>query len=515
MFTKIFKNLSLRTRLIILTAFALVSVFAAIFVAWRLVKTTQTFTVFQTENELRAAARELAQEIRLAPNGYERESFPPNAPPKKPRPPHVERIINQYQNAFERLTAITLHPSDKIAGGFYRQSDAQIFGYVAGDSSFPADFEKFSAAAATKAAITESIGAQRNSVRKISDGGDVFLLAVEPSAANFSGNSDASAAWTIERLPNFAASDTANFAALGFLVLATFGVCIFAFATVRDLRNDTANIKRDVANLELNLNAEMPAPQTKEFAVIVQAINDLSRRLHANLAKQKQLETSLRQNEKLSALGRVASGVAHEIRNPLAAIKLKIQIAQRGEIDKNLDSTFRVVTEEIERLDQIVKRLLEFGKAQNLHFAALDLHELLRERADFFADLAAQKNVVIERENLADSLIVKGDENRLTEVFDNLLKNALNSIKNAGTITVKSNSANDLARIEISDTGVGIGADEHEKIFEPFYTTGDDGTGLGLAIAREIVEAHGGKIYFESELGRGTIFTVDLPASIK
>src|SRR6185369_6876848 len=184
---------------------------------------------------------------------------------------------------------------------------------------------------------------QKNLTRRISDGSNTFLLAVEPVPANDL------AAWTIRFLPNFAASDSASLAALALLILAICGVSFFAFVTVRDLQRDTVNIKNELANLELNLEDELPVPQTKEFAVIVAAINDLSHRLHTNLEKQKQLETSLRQSEKLSALGRVVSGVAHEIRNPLAAIKLKIQIAQRKAIDEKLDPTFRVVTEEVER----------------------------------------------------------------------------------------------------------------------------------------------------------------------
>lgn len=294
MFPTIFKNLSLRTRLILLTAFALVSICAAIFVAWRLVKTTQTFTVFQTENNLRSAARELAREIRFSPNGFESETVAPTAPSKPkspPVPPHVAEILRNYSDSFERLTAMTLHPSEHIAGGFYQQSDEQFFGYIAKDSSLPKRIENFSQAAEIESAIQKSIDEQKSSTGKITAGNDVYLLAVEPVAANSSGSSNASAAWTIERLPNFAQEgDRTNFVALGFLVLATFGVSLFAFATVRDLRRDTANIKAELAALELNLEADLPAPETKEFAVVVAAINDLSGRLRVNLAKQKQLE---------------------------------------------------------------------------------------------------------------------------------------------------------------------------------------------------------------------------------
>lgn len=499
--------MSLRTRLILLTAFALVSVFAAAFVAWRLVKTTQTFTVFQTENELRSAARELAQEIRISPNGFEPEIAAPPKPKLPPVPPHVAGILREYSDSFTRLTAITLHSSSRVAGGFYRQADEKFFGYVSKDSSMPNQLEKFPQVAEIKAAINESTVERKSLTRKIAVGNDVYLLAVEPILSD----APASAAWTLERLPNFAQSDWANFAALGFLILATFGVSVFAFVTVRDLRRDTASIQMELAALELDLVRALPAPETKEFVGIVHAINDLSKRLRVNLEKQKQLETDLRRSEKLSALGRVASGVAHEIRNPLAAIKLKIQIAQRGALDEKLGETFRVVVEEIERLDRIVGRLLEFGKAQNLQFSTVNLNELLSRRAAFFADVAAQKNVVIENENSDANLIVRADEKRLTEVFDNLLRNALSAIGDAGEISIKTAAENKFVKIEISDTGAGINREERERIFEPFFTTRDDGTGLGLAISREIVEAHGGKIGFESERGRGTKFFVELP----
>lgn len=517
MIRPILPKISLRMRLVLLTAFALFSLIAAMFIAWRLAQTTQTFAAYQAENQVTSAVRELAQEARLNPQGFT-STTNIETPPKKsknlsrPLPPHIERILEIYNEPFTRLSAIALHRFAEVAGGFYRADTDDFFGYAPNDSALPNAIGNFSQGETLKNLARQSVGENKSLTQTASDGKETFLLAVEPLDEN---SNQISASFAVKRLPNFyGVSDLPNLAALVLLALATFGIIIFTFKTVRDLQTDTQNIQTDLLALESDLTNQIAAPRTPEFSRIVHAINLLAENLRQNLIKQKFLEKDLRRSEKLSALGRVASGVAHEIRNPLSAIKLKVQLAMRRNYNAaKLDETFQIVLSEIERLDSLVKRLLSFNKTSEMQFDEIDLSKLLQNRVEFFHELAAQQNIAVELTTETDNFKIEADAQRLTEVFDNLLQNALSAMPNGGEIQANMFRENKFISVKITDTGCGISELESEKIFEPFFTIRDNGTGLGLAIAREIVEAHHGEISFKSERGKGTTFFVKLPVN--
>ena len=266
--------------------------------------------------------------------------------------------------------------------------------------------------------------------------------------------------------------------------------------------------------MERDLDKELTRPKTAEFSRIVSGINELSAKLRENIARQTELERDLRRGEKLSALGRVASGVAHEIRNPLSAIKLKVQLAKRDhQTDAKLARTFDVVLSEIDRRDLIVKRLLNFSKTSDLRLATFDLNKLLASRVDFFRETAAHKAISLIFREIARATVIDGDKDRLAEVFDNLITNSIAALPSGGNITLSGEimEADGEILISVTDDGCGIAIEDQPKVFEPFFTRSDDGTGLGLAIAREIVESHKGEIFFTSEVGSGTTFYVRLP----
>jgi signal transduction histidine kinase len=229
------------------------------------------------------------------------------------------------------------------------------------------------------------------------------------------------------------------------------------------------------------------------------------------------LEQELAQRERLAALGRVVAGVAHEVRNPLAAMKLKIQLARRSSYaPEKLAATFDVVTAEIDRLDTLVRRLLELGGPQTLQRSAVDLGELVCRRVAFFTDLATRAGVVITTSALPDTIVVGGDGNRLAQVVDNIIQNALDAMPNGGRLTISSDRVEleagaASARLRFEDTGPGITAEDGAHIFEPFHTGRDAGTGLGLAIARAIIEEHGGRLAFVNRDGGGAAFVIELP----
>jgi len=301
--------------------------------------------------------------------------------------------------------------------------------------------------------------------------------------------------------------------ALGLSILAVSGL---ALLTVRDLRSGVTGIEAGLAGLTTDLNREISPPSTAELARIAAAINELAATLRTNIARRAELEQELAQSERLSALGRVVAGVAHEVRNPLAAIKLKVQMARRSSYaPEKLPETFSVVEAEIERLDTLVRRLLELGGNQPLEHVAVDVCELVRGRAAFFADIAARAGVVIATDAPA-SIMIEGDGNRLAQVVDNIMQNALDAMPDGGRLTIACNTFKapdgpSYARLHFEDTGRGIRPADQEHIFEPFHTGRDTGTGLGLAIARAIIEEHGGRLSFVSREGSGAAFVIELP----
>ncbi len=312
-------------------------------------------------------------------------------------------------------------------------------------------------------------------------------------------------------------SEGANLAALIALALSIIAVSGLALTTVIDLRRGVLGIEDGLASMKTDLDRQILAPPTPELARIAAAINQLAAELRTNIERQRELEHDLRQSERLSALGRLVAGVAHEVRNPLASMKLKIQIARRMKnAPEKLDDTFRVITEEIDRLDALVRRLLEVGRKPALERKEFDLCELARHRATLLSALAERSHVEIKINEPQEKIEIEGDQDRLAQVVDNLMQNALEAMPNGGKLTVTCDTSPDQngslpVRLVIEDTGHGIIPEDRDHIFEPFYTGRDEGTGLGLAIAREIIEAHDGRITFESGGGTGTRFLIELP----
>jgi len=526
---KTIRRTSLRTRLALLAAFAIVALVVALFVAWRLARATETFALRQADSSVHAAARDLARELQANPDGYQNIEQAMPAPPdglreKGPRgadkharrvPPHVETLFGAYSDPLARLTAITLHRFPNVEGGFYRPADGVLIGYAsqkdpaAGLSgNVSPDLVDLIRALASQAAAS---GAPASHTSQI--GSDRVLMVVYPTQAD-----DIAAAWAMQRLSHLSGvSDWPNVAALAVLALSIIAVSGLALMTVRDLRFGVAGIEAGLAGLTNDLSHQLSSPDTEELARIAAAINELAATLRANLARQAELEQDLRRSERLSALGRVVAGVAHEVRNPLAAMKLKVQLARRSSYAaEKLGETLGVISAEIERLDTLVRRLLELGGQQRLEHGAVDLCELVCSRAAFFSDLAARSGVVIATNAAPQSIVVKGDGNRLAQVVDNIIQNALDAMPEGGRLTITCNTFNaqdhpPTARLSFADTGHGIPVADQEHIFEPFHSGRDTGTGLGLAIARAIIEEHGGRLSFVSRDGGGASFVIELP----
>ena len=228
------------------------------------------------------------------------------------------------------------------------------------------------------------------------------------------------------------------------------------------------------------------------------------------------LRAAVRARDELMAI------VSHDLRNPLASIIGSATLLARspGDEGRSRDLGERIVKAG-RRLDRLVQDLvdrarLEAGKPLAIEPAPVAVAELVKEAVENLEPLAAQHGVRVEREAPAASAEVRADAGRLQQVFSNLLNNALRYTPQGGRIAVRAKRQEDVVVFEIADSGAGIPADALPRIFEPYWQGGGNdarrGLGLGLAVCRAVVDAHGGRIHVESELGRGTTFFISLPA---
>jgi two-component system NtrC family sensor kinase len=245
----------------------------------------------------------------------------------------------------------------------------------------------------------------------------------------------------------------------------------------------------------------------------------LAREFNAMAASLDRQQAELRRAERLAAVGRISAQITHEIRNPLNAIGLNAELLAEeiaglsGPADE-ARALLAAISREVDRLNGVAEEYLRFARAPRASTDRHDLNDLLAQLLDFLAPELAAARVDVRR-SLAPGLPqVRGAEGRLRAVFLNLLRNSREAMPGGGTITVTTRR-NDPGPVEvlIEDTGGGIPPDALTRVFEPFYSTKERGTGLGLAFTQQVIEEHGGSIRCESTLGRGTVFTLRLPAA--
>jgi two-component system NtrC family sensor kinase len=330
------------------------------------------------------------------------------------------------------------------------------------------------------------------------------------------------------------------------VILSFFGLLIIGFLLIIGLTYAIiSNITRPVGEMVAatrniaagRLDQEVQATGQGEIALLAESFNTMLaglRRMHANQeewgrtleekVRQRtdevtQMQVRVAQSERLASLGMLAAGVAHEINNPLGGILALTALALE---DVGPDHPHRhnleVVVRQTERCRDIVRGLLEFSRQSDATMEELDINAVLQQTLGLVSKQSAFFNVEIVQEPGTDLPRVNADRQQIQQVVLNLLLNAVQAMGERGTITIvtRKSAAGDV-EILIRDTGCGIPRDVIDRIFDPFFTTksGGQGTGLGLAIVYGIITRHRGSIGVTSEVGKGTTFTIRLPAHVE
>lgn len=234
-----------------------------------------------------------------------------------------------------------------------------------------------------------------------------------------------------------------------------------------------------------------------------------------DVSEVKALTDQLIRADRLAAMGELTAGVAHEVRNPLGIIRASVQLLEdaRGET-KRINEATGIIKQEIDRLDRVIKALLDFGRPSEPTLRPTNVEDVVSDVVMFTRRFAGQASVELDAEYASGLPLVSADADQLKQVLVNLVSNAVQAMEpTGGHITVRVWDDDGFVFMSIRDTGPGIPPEDMRRVFDPFYSTRDDGTGLGLTIVHRIIDQHGGRIEVESELGTGTTFTVALPAA--
>ena len=354
-----------------------------------------------------------------------------------------------------------------------------------------------------QAANADAAVAEQIVLRRTTSGSQTAILAACPLA----GPLDGLTAWALTRVPSSGGFDSlrAGLALLGALVLLIAGgVTWLTVSWGRHVRRiEMALQLHDIENLP-----RLPPTGERELDRVVAALNAATDRVAQGRARAAELAGQVAAAEHLAALGRVAAGVAHEIRNPIAAMRLRAENALAGD-PARLRPALQASLDGIGRVDRLVAEMLAMSQRRTPVLTQVDVASFLQDRAAVLSEQAASAGIEVELEVAAGT--ARFDAELVGRAIDNLLLNALQHTPPNGRILLSAWEETASLHIAVADTGPGVDPALRYRLFEPFATGRPDGTGLGLAIAREMAEAHGGQLGLAERPGFGAVFELRLP----
>jgi signal transduction histidine kinase len=315
-------------------------------------------------------------------------------------------------------------------------------------------------------------------------------------------------------------------------LISVFGLMAVLIASVssillaRRITNPLQALTRGVAAVGRgDLTQRIDIETKDELGELARAFNEMTQQL----GRVRELEDRLRRADRLAALGTMAAGIAHDIRNPLTSILIFSQLMSLHYDDSDVREKFnRVVPRELERVQTVIEDMMELARPASVHREPASLNDILSRVLELFESQVNPQGIKVSTEYELDLPFCMVDRKRLHRCFSNLVSNAFQAMSSGGELTVRTRRIPAMIfpdtglpdprpepaiQITIADTGQGISADRLSRIFDPFYTTKEKGLGLGMAIAHRIVEDHRGTIDVQSKVGLGSTFTVCIPLS--
>jgi signal transduction histidine kinase len=229
----------------------------------------------------------------------------------------------------------------------------------------------------------------------------------------------------------------------------------------------------------------------------------------------RKIENEIELSRRLAAIGRLTSGVAHEVRNPINAIMVHLEVLREKiqQIDPESKRHMDVISSEIQRLDRVVQTLVDFTKPVELRLGDTDLRRVIDDVSVLAAPEAARLGVTLHSELPPSSLIVKADADLVKQAILNIALNGIQAMPGGGMLVIAARRQVNAVDIEIRDQGPGIPPEIRDRIFNLYFTTKKSGSGIGLAMAYRVMQLHNGSLQFESQAGQGTVFYLRFPAA--
>lgn len=507
-------KLSFRWQIALLGTLVVVLFLSVLFAAFATLHYTKSAVLSGEKKQLISITQNLAREY------DDKAEF---SRQNKELPPLNNPSAASSREVLALLTRVVLQNAEGVRAGFYAQADGSLLGDSfsdAGASTINPGYEDLTTDQRANIMMTAKVAVDTHqpSEKLLSHGSNIILIEALPLR---DGYDIIGSAWTMKRLSVVPGTNRfrAYLVTVG-LGLAALASVLLTLLVIHNLRGGVRKIEGALRGLEQNLASHIDSEaDPEEIQRISEAINRLGVSLQENLEREKHIEGQLRHSERLASLGRLVAGVAHEVRNPLATIRLRVQMCRRDSDNAQVKESCAIALEEIERLNGMVNRLLNFARPVELRCEPADLRNLIEERLDSFRDWAQRRGVTLSTELPRRDLSFELDRNRMAQVFDNVIQNAIEAMSDGGgtlsvTLASHSGAATDSSGVcvEFRDTGKGMASSVVRHVFDPFFTTKPTGTGLGLSICHELVQAHGGEIEVHSQEGRGTSVRITIPA---
>jgi signal transduction histidine kinase len=296
----------------------------------------------------------------------------------------------------------------------------------------------------------------------------------------------------------------------------SFGGLILGYTVARRLRHSIGQLSISIRDATGRLNRELGSVTLKEeggLPALHRQMQGLLAEISRTVEQLQQREHEVLRAEQLAAVGQIAAGVAHELRNPLTAIKMLVQTGLEGQPPAGLPGEdLAVIEQSIRRMEQYIQIFLDFARPPRAERRKVDLLEVVRRAAALVEGRARRQKVALTLRLPDQPLTAYLDPEQIQQVLVNLLINALDAQSRGGAIDVEVTIVDQLATLRVRDRGPGLPAELRDRLFEPFVTSKPDGVGLGLSGSKHLVEAHGGTIRIDDAPGGGAVVTCTLPA---